>query len=152
MRIKHHKDFWSGLMFFAIGGGFAWGALDYALGSSARPGPGYFPLGLGAVLAVLGAVLMAKSLLIESAHGAIGAWRLRPLFWIVASLVVFAWALPKLGLVISLPVLVLMSARAGDDFRWGGTLAVAAGLTVLSWLVFVVGLSLPIPVGPIGLG
>ena len=47
MKIKSEKDFWSGLMFIAIGVGFAWGATNYSFGSSARPGPAYFPFGLG---------------------------------------------------------------------------------------------------------
>ena len=47
MKIKSQKDFWSGLMFLVVGIGFAWGALNYSFGSSARPGPGYFPFGLG---------------------------------------------------------------------------------------------------------
>ena len=47
MKIKSQKDFWSGLMFIVVGIGFAWGATNYSFGSSARPGPGYFPFGLG---------------------------------------------------------------------------------------------------------
>jgi hypothetical protein len=149
LRIKNHKDFWSGLMFVAIGGCFAWAALGYALGTSARPGPGYFPLGLGAVLALLGGVLLAKSLALESVDGAIGAVRLKPLAWIVASLVVFAWLLPRAGLLLSLPLLVVMASRASDEFRWPGALAAAVALTALSYLIFVMGLSLSIPVWPI---
>lgn len=150
MRIKNPKDFWSGLMFVALGGGFAWGALAYALGSSARPGPGYFPLGLGAILVLLGGVLLAKSLVLESLHGQIGPWRLRPLWWIVSALIAFAWLLPRVGLLLSLPLLVVMASRASDEFRWPGALLAAGGLTALSYGVFVVGLSLPIPVWPLG--
>ena len=40
MKIKSQKDFWSGLMFVAVGIGFAWGATGYSFGTSARPGPG----------------------------------------------------------------------------------------------------------------
>jgi hypothetical protein len=55
LKIKSEKDFWSGLMFVAVGVGFAWGATVYSFGSSARPGPAYFPFGLGVLMAVLGA-------------------------------------------------------------------------------------------------
>jgi hypothetical protein len=44
VKIKSQRDFWSGLMFVAVGIGFAWGATNYSFGSSARPGPGYFPV------------------------------------------------------------------------------------------------------------
>ena len=36
MLIKSQKDFFSGLMFAAVGGGFAWGATHYSIGTGAR--------------------------------------------------------------------------------------------------------------------
>ncbi|MEY3295272.1 MAG: hypothetical protein RLZZ451_1320, partial [Pseudomonadota bacterium] len=62
MKIKSEKDFWSGLMFIVIGLAFAWGATNYNFGSAARPGPAYFPFGLGILLALLGGVVLLKSL------------------------------------------------------------------------------------------
>ena len=54
MSIKSQKDFVSGLMFTAIGAGFAWNsALSYDIGSASQMGPGYFPLVLGLVLVLL---------------------------------------------------------------------------------------------------
>jgi hypothetical protein len=61
MKIKSQKDFWSGLMFVVVGLGFAAGATNYNFGSSARPGPGFFPFGLGILLAVLGAMILFKA-------------------------------------------------------------------------------------------
>jgi hypothetical protein len=60
MKIKSQKDFWSGLMFIAVGVGFAWGATNYSFGSSARPGPAYFPFGLGVLLAIMGALVCSS--------------------------------------------------------------------------------------------
>ena len=57
MKIKSQKDFLSGLMFLVVGGIFAWGATSYSIGTGARMGPGYFPLLLGVLLAVLGAIV-----------------------------------------------------------------------------------------------
>ena len=54
MKIKSQRDFFSGLMFTAVGVAFAWGATTYNVGSGARMGPGYFPLMLGIVLAFIG--------------------------------------------------------------------------------------------------
>ena len=62
MKIKSQKDFWSGLMFMAVGIAFAWGSTNYNFGSSARPGPGYFPFGLAVLMALLGAFLFFESL------------------------------------------------------------------------------------------
>ena len=62
MKIKSQKDFWSGLMFIVVGIGFAWGATNYSFGAAARPGPGYFPFGLGILMAILAAVLFTMLL------------------------------------------------------------------------------------------
>jgi hypothetical protein len=149
MKIKSERDFWAGLMFLLVGSGFAWGATTYSFGSSARPGPGYFPFGLGVLLAVLGAIELFKALTIETEDGEkIGAWAWRPLLWIIGSVVLFGLALPRLGMIISLPLLVIVSATAGDEFHWGEALFNAALLTVGSWAIFSWGLSLTIPLWP----
>ena len=102
VKIKSQKDFWSGLMFVATGLGFAAGATNYSFGTSARPGPGYFPFGLGILLAMLGALVLFKSLTIETEGGdPIGAIPWRPLGLITLAVVVFGLALPKLGMIVS---------------------------------------------------
>jgi len=57
-----------------------------------------------------------------------------------------------LGLVVALPLLVVISAMAGDEFHWKDAIINAAILTVGSWLIFVVGLKLTIPLWPVFLG
>ena len=149
MKIKSQRDFWSGLMFVVIGIAFAWGASNYNFGSSAKPGPGYFPFGLGVLLAALGAVVLFKALTVETAEGdPIGAFAWRPLVFIVATVAVFGWALPHLGLIIALPVLVFVASLAGDEHHWGESLVNAAILTAGSWVIFVWGLNLSIPLWP----
>jgi hypothetical protein len=149
VRIKSQRDFWSGLLFLVVGLGFAWGATNYNFGSSAKPGPGYFPLGLGMLLALLGAVVLFKALTLESEGGdPIGAVTWRPLLTVVTSVVVFGWAVPHLGMMLAIPVLVLMVSWAGDEFHLREVLINAAVLTVGSWLIFIAGLNLTIPVWP----
>jgi Tripartite tricarboxylate transporter TctB family len=153
MKIKSERDFWSGLMFLVVGIGFAWGATFYSFGSSARPGPGYFPFGLGVLLAVLGAIVLFKALTIETEDGEkVGHLAWKPLLIILLSVGVFGAIIPRLGLLISLPVLVLISSWASDEFSWRVTIINAAVLTVSSWLIFVKGLSLTIPVLPTFVG
>ncbi len=150
MKIKSEKDFWSGLMFIAVGLGFAWGATEYSFGSSARPGPAYFPFGLGILMAVLGAMVLFKALTFEVEGGdKIGPWAWKPLVVIVASVAGFGFLLPKLGMVISLPLLVFAAAAAGDEFRWKEALVNAVLLTAMSWGIFIKGLSLTIPLWPV---
>ena len=153
MRIKNQKDFWSGLMFITVGVVFAWGATEYSFGNSARPGPGYFPFGLGVLLALLGSVVLFKALTIESADGGrIGPFAWRPLLIILGSVVLFGALLPKGGLVLALPALVITSSLASDEFSWKGTLVNAVIPTAMSYLMFVVGLKLTIPVLPAFIG
>jgi hypothetical protein len=149
MKIKSQRDFWSGLMFVVVGLAFAWGATTYNFGQSARPGPGYFPFGLGVLLALLGAIVLFKALTIETADGdPVGAFAWKPLLFIVGTVAVFGWALPHMGMYIALPVLVVVAALAGDEFHWGEALLNAAILTAGSWVIFIWGLKLTIPLWP----
>lgn len=149
MQIKSQKDFWSGLMFIVTGAGFAWGALEYSFGTSARPGPAYFPFGLGILLAILGALVLLKSLTIEVEGGdRIGKWAFRPLVLLCVSVVLFGYALPRLGMAISLPLLIVVSALASTEFRWRDAVVNVVVLTVGSWLIFIVGLKLTVPLWP----
>jgi hypothetical protein len=150
VKIKSEKDFWSGLMFLAVGAGFAWGAGHYSFGSAARPGPAYFPFGLGILLALLGAAIVLKSLVVDVAGGhRIGGIAWKPLAFVVGAVALFGVLLPWLGLFIALPVLVVTSALAGDEFHWGEAAANAAVLTAGSWCIFIWGLNLTIPLLPV---
>lgn len=149
MRPKNREDFWSGVMFAVTGAGFAIGATNYSMGHSARPGPGYFPLGLGLLLALIGAVIVARSLLAPSAaEEPLGPIRWRPLVIIVTAIVVFGLALPRLGLIATLPLLVVVISTASEQFRWREVVLNCLVLTAGSWAVFIKGLQLTIPLWP----
>ena len=157
MNIKSQKDFFSGLLFMAVGVAFAWGATAYNLGDSARMGPGYFPLVLGALLAILGAIITFKALVVETEDGEkIGAWAFKPLFFIIAANLVFgvmlgglaSIKLPAMGLIAGIYALTFIASLAGEEFRFKEVLAVATVLAVMSYLVFILLLKLPYPVWP----
>ena len=149
MKIKSQKDFWSGLMFVATGLGFAWGAQFYSFGTSARPGPGYFPLGLGLLLAGLGALTLFEALTIETDDGEpIGAFAWKPLGTILVAVVLFGLLLPRLGMALTIPVLVMIASLAGDEFHWREALINSVVLAVGSWAIFILGLKLVIPLWP----
>jgi hypothetical protein len=149
VKIKSQRDFWSGLMFVVVGLGFAWGATNYNFGSSARPGPAYFPFGLGILLAILGGAVLFKAMTIATEDGEpIGKVGWRPLLLIVGSVAVFGLLLPKLGMVLSLPVLIIIASLAGDEFSWPAAIGSSVVLTIFSWFVFIWGLGLTIPLWP----
>ena len=149
MKIKSQKDFWSGLMFVAVGLGFAWGATNYSFGTSARPGPGYFPFGLGVLMAIMGAFVWFGSITVETEDGdPIGSIAWKPLIIITLSVVLFGFILPRLGMIISLPLLIIVASLAGDEFHWKDAVISVVVLTLGSWLIFIKGLNLVIPLWP----
>jgi hypothetical protein len=149
MKIKSQRDFWSGLMFIVTGVVFAIGALNYSFGTSARPGPGYFPFGLGILMAILGAIVLFKALTVEVEGGdPIGPIAWKPLIIIVAAVAIFGITLPSLGMAIALPILIIMTSLAGDEFHWKDVLINCIVLTVGSWAIFILGLKLIIPLWP----
>jgi len=68
MRITNGKDFWAGLMFIAFGLSFMIVANNYAMGTSVRMGPAYFPTVLGGILAVLGAAIFLRAFVSKVSH------------------------------------------------------------------------------------
>jgi len=149
VKIKSQRDFFSGLMFLVVGLAFAWGATDYSMGSGARPGPGYFPMMLSVLMAIIGAIVIFTSLTIEVEGGdPIGDIAWRPLLVVVAAILLFAVALPRLGLIITTPLLIIVVSFASTEFKWPGVLIASVVLDVFSWLVFVKGLNLTIPLWP----
>ena len=157
MKIKSQKDFYSGVMFSAVGVAFAWGATRYTIGEGARMGPGYFPLLLGIILALLGAAISFKALVVETEGGdKIGAWAWKPLGFIIAANLLFGVLLgglpsvgvPAMGLIIGIFGLTLVASLAGETFRLREVLILAAILAAGSYIAFILLLKLQIPVWP----
>lgn len=65
LRVRNRKDLYAGLIFIVFGALFAVIARDYPMGSALRMGPAYFPIILGSMLVVLGAIIAARSLFIK---------------------------------------------------------------------------------------
>jgi hypothetical protein len=100
-------------------------------------------------MAILGASVLFKSLTLEVEGGdPIGPWAWKPLLVINGAVAIFGWALPHLGMVIALPLLVIGSALAGNEFHWGEALLNSVILTIGSWVIFIWGLKLTIPLWP----
>ena len=74
--IRHPKDFWSGVLFIAIGVFAIVYGMKYTLGSAARMGPGYFPRILGILLIGLGAILALRALRLNGPP--LPRWKWRP--------------------------------------------------------------------------
>ena len=157
MMIKSQKDFYSGVMFTVMGVAFAWGATTYTVGNGARMGPGYFPLMLGVLMAILGLIILFKALVVETEDGdKIGKWAWKPLFFIIASNLAFGVLLgglpsikvPAMGLIVAIYALTFISALAGDEFKFKEVLVLGTLLAVGSYGAFVMLLKLQFQVWP----
>lgn len=157
MNIKSQKDFFSGLMFSVIGVSFAWGATTYSVGTGARMGPGYFPLMLGILLAIIGVAVMFSALVVQRPDGEkIGKFAWRPLGFIIGSNLAFgvllgglpSYGVPAMGLIAAIYALVFIASLAGDQFRLKEVLILATVLAVGSYLGFVWALKLQFQVWP----
>ncbi|WP_313299455.1 tripartite tricarboxylate transporter TctB family protein [Diaphorobacter sp.] len=157
MKIKSQKDFFAGLMFLVVGGGFAWGATTYSVGTGARMGPGYFPLLLGVILAIIGAAIMFKATVVETVGGdKIGKWAWKQMFFIIGANLLFGVLLaglpsvgiPAMGLMVAIYGLTFMASLAGNQFKFLEVFILATVLAVGSYVAFVWALALQFPVWP----
>lgn len=157
MRIKSQKDFFAGLLFLILGAAFAIGARTYSVGTGARMGPGYFPMMLGIVLGILGAVEVFKAMVIETENGdKIGKWAWRPIRYILGANLAFgvllgglpSIKLPAMGMILAIYALTIIASMAGERFKLKDVLILATILAIGSYLAFIVLLKLQIPVWP----
>jgi hypothetical protein len=157
MNIKSQKDFFSGLMFMCVGVAFAWGASTYNVGNGARMGPGYFPLMLGILLALLGGLITFKALVVETIDGEkIGKFAWKPLFFIITANLVFGASIgglpsvgmPPLGLIVGIYLLTFIASHAGEEFNLKAVAVLATILAFMSYMAFIVLLKLQFPVWP----
>jgi hypothetical protein len=146
MKIRAPKDFWSGIMFLTFAAVALLATRGYALGSPGRMGPGYFPMILGGVLGFLGIILLVRSLVIEGER--VGRVHLLPLAVIALGVCLFGLFIERLGLVISLIVVIAVTALASRESRPVEIAALAAVLTAFSVGVFFYALRLPLPLWP----
>ena len=146
MRIRSPKDFWAGLIFVALGGGFVLLAQEYRLGDMHRMGPALFPTLVGALLAALGALIALRAFALDGPP--VPRFEARPILVSLLAIVLFAIALQWAGLVAAVAVLVLIGANATRDVRLLDVLALAAVMVVFSVAVFVWLLGLPLPLWP----
>ncbi len=147
MKIKSPKDFWAGIMFISIGLFFVVVAqTQYQMGTAVRMGPGYFPTVLGGMLAVLGGIVLFDSFILDGEK--VARFHFRPLLFILASSLAFAYLLKPLGLVLASIALIFVSAFGGHEFKWKEVAILSAVLVVFAVVVFVKGLTLPFPICP----
>ncbi|QWD70042.1 tripartite tricarboxylate transporter TctB family protein [Polynucleobacter sp. UB-Siik-W21] len=149
MKIRNQRDFGAGVMYMVIGLFFTIVATQYPMGTAAKMGPGYFPFFLGILMTLLGLLVLIKSLSAKAAIESIPKFNWRVIAQITGSVVLYGLLLPRMGFLIAVVVLVLVSASASKEFTWKGSLINAGFLVAFTYSVFVMGLKLQFPLLPV---
>ncbi|MGO4706787.1 tripartite tricarboxylate transporter TctB family protein [Microvirga sp. 2MCAF38] len=141
--MKLSKDLVSGLLFACIGLGSLTIASAYPFGSALSMGPGYFPMIVSGLIFLFGCATSIQAMRAQDTD-LVGRLHLRPLAFIVASIVSFALLIDRAGLVIAVSALILLGWYA-NPYRNLRDLPflLAIGITV-PVLVFRFGLNMPI--------
>ena len=144
--IRHPKDFYAGLLFIAFGAAAIVIGSNYALGTAARMGPGYFPRILGILLLTLGGILALRALKLQGAP--VPRFKWRATLVVLGSVVLFGFIVEHAGLFVSTVMLIVGASAASPEFRWREALASGVFFALLAIAVFVLGLKLQLPIWP----
>ena len=142
-RVKSPQDFGAAIVFMLIGLAGIYFGKDLTFGTSARMGPGYFPTIISFLILLLGVIIGLRAIVIEGPS--IESVQLRPLLFILASILMFGALIDRFGLAISAVALTLIAAYARRNVNLKETVALGAGLAIFSIVVFVYALGQPLP-------
>jgi hypothetical protein len=143
LRVKKPRDLGAGLLFVAFGIVGLWFGRDYAMGTAARMGPGYFPTMLSWLLIGLGGLIGGRALVLEGPP--IAAVRWRAILAVVAGVALFALTIQRLGAAIAIALVVCVAALGTRESRWKEVIPLAIFVSAFCVLVFIVALKQPLP-------
>lgn len=112
------------------------------IGIFSAMGPGFYPLVLSVVLAGLALVILFQP---DAEGEPTSAGDLRPFLAICAGVIIFAVLVQRVGLFPATAAAVIVSATGHKGFAWLPTILLGIGAGAFCTIVFIFGLSLPIP-------
>ncbi|MDF2797316.1 MAG: hypothetical protein K0R85_60 [Devosia sp.] len=143
LTIPVNKDVVAGAIFLTFAIGFGLVSTAYPLGSGAQMGPGYYPLMLSGVLALLGAAIALAGRRKPAQQMIV----VRPLalLSVLASPLLFALTLRPLGFISAVILTSLLATMAAPKMSWTARLLTALGLAIGCTTIFIWGLGIPLP-------
>jgi putative tricarboxylic transport membrane protein len=146
--LRASKSLLAGLIFIGLALLFGASALSLSIGTAARMGPGYFPLMLAAVLALLGIAVAVEG--VVSADDLPSRTSARSVILVAGSVLAFALSIENLGLVPAVAITSFLFSLADREIKLASAAAAALVLALFSWLLFGVALSMSWPAfGPV---
>ncbi|KRE17967.1 hypothetical protein ASE63_01900 [Bosea sp. Root381] len=160
LRIRSTQDFAAGLFMLALALLALFLSRDLPTGTLRQLGPGMLPKSFAVICAGLGLLLSANSLRYNGEKLTGFSWR--GVFFVLGAACLFGLTIrgfeigplkvPALGMLVSGPIVVLVSGFAATDVRPKELIIFAAAMTAGCALMFKYALSLPIPLAPWLLG
>lgn len=146
------KDALSGILFVGLGLFVTTFAAGLRLGTLSAMGPGFYPLALGGLSIIIGLLFLGKSFIDRIRNNRVAVVDtiyLKPLTIMSASFLMFSLLSTRLGLFISV-ILVVIVARLSstEEIVWWKLIVYAVGMSVFTAALFRYGLGLPLPIWP----
>jgi len=152
-----------GIFWIGVAGAISFLSLQLPMGDIRQafnlPGPGFFPLVLGVLLAILGALLLIKPWVERrkaerskenrgtDETSAPGFWMNKRAFGVLVSLVIYSVVFERLGFLLSTFLFLVLLFRGISSQRWTISLITAVSVSLLSYLIFDTWLMAQLPKG-----
>lgn len=139
---RDYRDIIGGALLALAGAWIAWYATSYLdLGTIRRMGPGLFPTGMGVLLSLFGIAIMVPAFF---RTGTCDEFEFRSTAAVLGSVATFAMIIGPFGLLPAIAALVVVASLAETVFRPVAIFGLIACLSVMAYLIFSVGLGLPL--------
>lgn len=148
MLIRNQRAFASGVLFLAVSIFYFLMSFNYATGTAARMGPGFFPRMVAVLFGLISLGVIFSSMSPRAKREDLERWDIKGLLWITGSVVLFGVLLTTFGLIVALTGLIIVSSLASPEFTWRGAIVNTVVLIVFCVGVFVYGINLQFPVWP----
>ena len=115
------------------------------------PRAGFFPFYVGLLICLSTGVVIARALAdkAKAAKTFVTRTALKQVLWMLVPSVVYVVLIRPLGLYVASTLFIAFFMRRLGRYPWVTTVAVAAGVSVLFFLLFEVWFKLPLPKGPL---
>lgn len=150
--LLRNREVQSGALLLVVGGFFLIAGRNYAFGTLDMMGPGFVPLSLAFLMAMLGLALVVTGARTASTGdlNAFSSFAFKPAVLVLGAIGLFGLTMPFLGYPLACFGLVLIGGFAATDRRPVEVVVSALLISAVTTLVFIQILGLPMPLLPEG--
>ena len=140
MRVRDARDIVAGGLLVLLGLWIGFHAIsNFDIGTPSRMGPGMFPASLGFLLAGLGALIAIPAFF---RSGTLPEIHWRPFFFLSIGTLAFALTVTRFGMLPAVALLTVLTVLSDNKVSALQAVLLAAGLPLLAWLIFRLGLGI----------